>query len=104
MADRAQESASELAFHFAAGKNCSKSLKYLRLAAANATRRYAGVEAAALLTDALKFTARLPRTERIRTELEILNDLGTAYLVSGRSRTLCSRLASGGCKSDETRP
>jgi predicted ATPase len=83
MADRAQESASELAFHFAAGKNCSKSLKYLRLAAANATRRYAGVEAAALLTDALKFTARLPRADRIRTELEILNDLGTAYLVSG---------------------
>jgi hypothetical protein len=45
-ADHVQERASELAFHFAAGQDCSKSIKYLRAAAGNATKRYAAGEAA----------------------------------------------------------
>jgi DNA-binding winged helix-turn-helix (wHTH) protein/tetratricopeptide (TPR) repeat protein len=83
-------SASELALHFVAGHASFKSIEYLRAAAARATRRYAGVEAAALLTEATKLTARLPRSAKIATELEVLDELGTAYFTCG-DFDLCAR-------------
>ena len=83
-------SASELALHFVAGHASSKSIEYLRAAAARATRRYAGAEAAALLTEATKLTARLPRSVKIATELEVLDELGAAYFTCG-DFDLCAR-------------
>ena len=79
----ARISAPELAQHFAVGKDCSKSIRYLRTAAEGAQHRYAGAEAAVLLVQALVFASRLPRNVRADTELEILNDLGAAYFTSG---------------------
>ena len=83
LAQNPGESASVLALHFAAGKFCSKSIEYLRAAAKNGLRRYAGAEAAALLTEALKLTSGLTRSSRVKNELEILNDLGIAYFACG---------------------
>ncbi|HYI96833.1 MAG TPA: AAA family ATPase [Bryobacteraceae bacterium] len=76
-------SAPELAQHFAVGRECSKSIQYLRTAAEGAQHRYAGAEAAVLLTQALAYASRLPKDFRADTELEILNDLGSAYFTSG---------------------
>jgi hypothetical protein len=81
--ERAQISTPELVQHFVASQCCSKSIKYLRTAARNASRRYAGTEAAALLEQALKFAGRLPSNVRTETELETLNQLGAAYFSSG---------------------
>ena len=76
-------SAFELALHFAAGHNCSKSIEYLRAAAKVASCRHSGAEAAALLTEALNFASRLPTGSRTKNQLEILNDLGAAYFMCG---------------------
>jgi tetratricopeptide (TPR) repeat protein len=83
VSNRAQVSTHELALHFAAGQECSKSLQYLRAAAAEAQRRYSGAEAAALLTQALSLLGHLSRGIRPATEVEVLCELGAAYFSCG---------------------
>lgn len=80
---RAHLSAPELALQFAGGRKCSKSIQYLRMAAANAQRRFASSEAAVLLSEALGFVGHLPQGVRKNVELEILNELAIAYFASG---------------------
>jgi hypothetical protein len=90
-AEVADGSSLELAFHFKAGELCSESVRYLRAAAANAMRRYAAAEAAALLEEARKLASDQKRGDRTGAEVEILNELGAAYFVSGDFES-CSRV------------
>jgi hypothetical protein len=62
----------ELAHHFEAGSDWARAVKYLRLQAEKAGRRYAPREAAALLQHALELSSRLPEAERAAIETGIL--------------------------------
>jgi DNA-binding winged helix-turn-helix (wHTH) protein len=74
--------AAELAHHLERGSDWTRAVKYLRLAADAAERRCGHSEAIALLERALEVTARLPETERIKSEIEVLEKLASIYYFS----------------------
>jgi len=70
--ERAADVASELADHFARGRDLPRALHYLRAAAVRAGQRFAGREAIAFLEAALELVARLPEVDdRRRQELAL---------------------------------
>ena len=87
--------APELAHHFEEGRDRSRAIKYLRLVAETAGRRYAPREAAAALQHAVDLSSKLPDTERAGIETEILTKLAGIYLVSFDMRVVetCEALA-----------
>jgi tetratricopeptide (TPR) repeat protein len=89
------EVAPELAHHFEESRDWSRSIKYLRLVAETAGRRYAPREAAAVLQHAVELSRKLPDTERADIETEILTKLAAIYLVSFDMRVVetCEVLA-----------
>jgi Anaphase-promoting complex subunit 5 len=74
--------AAELAYHFEEASDWVRTVKYLRLAAQTAERRYAHRESADILRHTLELISRLPEAERAITELAILEKLATIYWVS----------------------
>ncbi|MGO9241481.1 MAG: ATP-binding protein [Bryobacteraceae bacterium] len=80
------EIAAELADHFEHASDWPRGVKYLRLAAETAVRRFAPREAAATLRHALELAGRLQDTERAENETGILEYLAGIYVASGDIR------------------
>ncbi len=89
------EVAPELAHHFEESRDWSRAIKYVRLVAETAGRRYAPREAAAALQHAVELSRKLPDAERAGIETEILTKLAGIYLVSFDMRVveICEALA-----------
>ena len=89
------EVAPELAHHFEESRNWSRAIKYLRLVAETAGRRYAPREAVAALQHAVELSRKLPEAERASIETEVLAKLAGIYLVSFDMRVVetCEALA-----------
>jgi DNA-binding winged helix-turn-helix (wHTH) protein/tetratricopeptide (TPR) repeat protein len=86
--DRLSEMAPELAHHFEAGADWARAVKYLRVVAETARRRYAHREAAAFLEHALELLNELPEADRSLTEIAILERLAATYLLLFDPRTV----------------
>jgi DNA-binding SARP family transcriptional activator len=98
--------AAELGFHFLAGRDPERAVRWLRLAAERAFGRNAYNEGIRHLRTALDAAAVLEEgTERTRSEVELLSSLGQALVATGgwsateaedallRARTLAARLS-----------
>jgi hypothetical protein len=72
--------APDLADHFEKSADWPRAIRYLRLAADRAGRRYAHREATGLLQQALGLASRLPDSDRASTETEISETLATIYV------------------------
>ncbi len=80
--------ASELAEHFEHSNDWPGALKYLRLAAENARRRYANREAGIILRRALKLSANLASDEQPEWQIKILTVLGMMYVADSDVRAI----------------
>jgi DNA-binding winged helix-turn-helix (wHTH) protein/tetratricopeptide (TPR) repeat protein len=80
--------ASELADHFEYANDWPSALKYLRLAAENARRRYANREAGAALRRALELCTNLAEDERAVWQIRILSVLGMMYAADSDVRAI----------------
>ena len=80
-----QEGAADLACHFHGAGDHLRAVRYLRLAASNALKRYAPREAAALLHGAVTHASHLAPDHRAPVELPLLLELGQAQLASGET-------------------
>lgn len=87
-ADSSGDIAPELAHHFEQGSDWARAIKYLRLQAETAERRYAPREAATLLQHALELSSKLPLAQRAASETGILQTLATTYVVSFDMRAI----------------
>lgn len=72
-----------LARHFELGRDWSRSIQYLRLAAQNSARRFAGREAIAYLVRALALVARLPANDQPATRIGLLQQRAAARMALG---------------------
>ena len=95
----ANETAAEIALHFEEGHDHDRAVRYLVLAAENATRRYAYQQSIAVLEHARALLSRLPGDRAQIVELQILEKMGQGLLRArrygavGMYRTHCSRRA-----------
>jgi DNA-binding winged helix-turn-helix (wHTH) protein len=80
---KAQEVASELAFHFELGRDFAKAARYLALAADNSARRFSPREAANYLTRALDAVSHLPAEVQVATRLQLLLQRAWAWRAAG---------------------
>ncbi|HEY2844337.1 MAG TPA: AAA family ATPase, partial [Bryobacteraceae bacterium] len=74
---------SELAIHFEEGRNYGRAAKYLILASAEATRRYAHADSLRLLHHALELLPQTGMDERAELEIQILEKLSDALYAQG---------------------
>jgi DNA-binding winged helix-turn-helix (wHTH) protein/tetratricopeptide (TPR) repeat protein len=74
------EAAAWLAGHFEEGGDWTRAVKYLRMAADTAGRRFESRQAAAILEHALDLVKNLQEAERAESEIEILEKLATIYV------------------------
>jgi predicted ATPase/DNA-binding winged helix-turn-helix (wHTH) protein len=74
-AQRMEEVAPELAYHFEQAADWPRAIEYLRRAAEIAGRRHAHLQADSMLTRALDLVSNLPEATRARTELQLLTTL-----------------------------
>jgi len=74
------EVAAELAEHFEEASDWPRAIRYLRLLAESARRRYAHREAVAVLQRAAGLISRLPELDRVILEIEVLEQLGMFYV------------------------
>src|SRR2546428_10377781 len=81
-AEQPSEAAPFLAYHFEHGGDSGRAVRYLRVAADTAGRRYAPREATAHLRHALELCTGLPDAERATNELVVLEQLAAMYVVS----------------------
>ncbi len=81
--DRVAEIAAELAVHFRRGQAKDRAVRYLRLAADNASRRYANREAVDFLTRALQLVDPLPLDDVAAEYPAILEQRGMVYRTMG---------------------
>ena len=81
-AEQPSEAAPFLAYHFEHGGDSARAVRYLRVAADTAGRRYAPREATAHLRHALELCTGLPGAERATNELAVLEQLAAMYVVS----------------------
>ena len=77
--DHLNEVAPQLQIHFEAAGDWPRTVKYLRIAAETAWRRFANREATATLERALELCAKLAETDRVACEIDILELLGLIY-------------------------
>jgi DNA-binding winged helix-turn-helix (wHTH) protein/tetratricopeptide (TPR) repeat protein len=75
--------AADLARHFQEGRDYARAVRYLRVAATTAARRYAYREAVAILESAQTIVGKLPEAARGAAELDVLEQLATVRDVSG---------------------
>jgi hypothetical protein len=78
-ANQALELASELAAHFEGGRDYRRGVRYRKLAAENASRRYANAEAIAHLKGAADLLPHLPEAERAEWWAAILEQRGRVH-------------------------
>ena len=83
--DANRTSVGDLACHFHGANDHAARFHYLRLAAANALKRYAPREAAALLHGAVTHAAFLPDDSRRHAQLPMMLELGKAQLAAGEA-------------------
>ncbi len=81
-----EDVASELALHFEHALDWEAAVRYLRISAENAERRYSHREAIALLQQALEGAVRLPEEKRREVELRLLEKLAMSYVASFDAR------------------
>jgi tetratricopeptide (TPR) repeat protein len=72
-----------LAGHFEEAGDWPRAIKYLKLAANTAGRRFEPRQAAEILEHAIDLVKKLPEAERRVSEIEILQKLATTYLALG---------------------
>jgi DNA-binding SARP family transcriptional activator len=102
----ASDMAAELGFHFMAGRDPERAVRFLRIAAERAFGRNAHAEGIRHLRSALDAAAALSAgSERTRSEVELLSSLGQALVATGgwsaaeaeqallRARNLAARLS-----------
>ena len=87
-AERLSEVAPELALHYEQGSDWLRAVKYLRLMAETAGRRYAPREATIILQHALELASKPPEAKRAVSETELLDKLAAIYLVTFDRRVL----------------
>ena len=87
-ANHDNEIAAQLAQHFEEASDWPRAIKYLRLAADSARRRYAHREAVAILQHAAQLVNRLPEPDRTKREMEVLEQLGMFYVAAFDARGL----------------
>ena len=80
------EVAAELAGHFEQGSDWQRAIKYLRLAADTAARRFEPRQAAEILEHALELVKKVPDAERAGSETGILETLAGIYAALGDIR------------------
>ena len=78
--ERLSDVAPDLADHFEKSSDWPRAIRYLRLAADRAGRRYAHREATVLLQQALGLASRLPDSDRASIETEISEKMATIYV------------------------
>ncbi len=81
--DRVADVAAELAMHFRLGQAHERAVRYLRLAADNAARRYANREAVDFLSLALQLVDRLSAVEYATEYPALLEQRGMVYRMMG---------------------
>jgi DNA-binding winged helix-turn-helix (wHTH) protein/tetratricopeptide (TPR) repeat protein len=79
-AQRMDEVVPELAYHFEQAADWPRAIEYLQQAAEIAWRRYAPLQADAMLARALELVSHLPEAERMRTEPQLLATLAAVRL------------------------
>lgn len=77
------EMAAEIALHFEEGCEYERAVKYLLLAAHNATRRYAHAQAIVVLERARELVGRVDLPRRQELDLHVLERIGHAYHALG---------------------
>jgi DNA-binding winged helix-turn-helix (wHTH) protein len=87
-ASRLSEAAAELAHHFEHGGDWLRAIRYLKLAADTAGRRFEPRQAGLILEHALELVSKLPEAARMTPELEILEKLGAIYVVCFDTRAI----------------
>jgi hypothetical protein len=87
-AQRIEEIVPELAYHFEHAANFPRAIEYLKRAADLAERRYASLEADAMLARALELARNLPEAQRARTEPQLLTTLAAHRWVAFDARTV----------------
>jgi predicted ATPase/DNA-binding winged helix-turn-helix (wHTH) protein len=78
--ERLSDVAPDLADHFEKSADWPRAIRYLRLAADRARRRYAHREATVLLQQALGLAGRLPDSDRASAEIEISERIATIHV------------------------
>lgn len=87
-AERRDEIASELAIHFAAAEDWSRTIGYLRASWQTAKRRFANREALEIVERATAVTVFLPDAERAIAELALLEARAAVYMVEHDPRAI----------------
>lgn len=85
---RVPDLAPELAHHFEAAGEWRRAATYLGIMADIAERRFVPRDVTALRRRALDLVARVPEVDRAQLELELLNKLAAAYVVSFDTRAV----------------
>lgn len=104
------EFAAVLAGHFEEASHWAGAIKYLKVAAKTAGRRFAPRQAAKVLEQAFELVKKLPEAEQASAETEILEELAAIYAVLGddiraieKYEALVRRAAHGGLIDVEVR-
>jgi DNA-binding winged helix-turn-helix (wHTH) protein/tetratricopeptide (TPR) repeat protein len=77
------EVAAELALHFEEGHEYERAIRYLMLAARNASRRHAHQQSIAVLEHAREFLPRVAEDKRRELDLQLLERIGNAHYALG---------------------
>ena len=103
-----QELATELAMHFEGGHDYEQAIRYLILAAENATRLFSYRDSINILEQARELAAKLHPSRGCQLEVRTLEKIGDAHFALGnledsaQAYTLAAALsAEGGCRSDQ---
>jgi DNA-binding NtrC family response regulator/tetratricopeptide (TPR) repeat protein len=91
-ADRLEEIAERLAYHYARSGEAAKAVTYLALCAARAARSYAHADAVTILQEALHHVEYLPATDRERRGLELALRQALSLSMLGRFRDILDLL------------
>jgi DNA-binding winged helix-turn-helix (wHTH) protein len=87
-AQRIEDVAPELAYHFEQAADWPRAIEYLQRAADIAARRYANRQADSILARALELASHLPEAQRVRTEPQLLTTLAARRMAASDIRAI----------------
>jgi hypothetical protein len=87
-AQRIEDVAPELAYHFEQAADWPRAIEYLQRAADIAARRYAYRQADSILARALELASHLPEAQRVRTEPQLLTTLAARRMAASDIRAI----------------
>jgi DNA-binding winged helix-turn-helix (wHTH) protein len=87
-AQRIEDVAPELAYHFEQAADWPRAIEYLQRAADIAARRYAYRQADSILARALELASRLPEAQRVQTEPLLLTTLAARRMAASDIRVI----------------